>query len=120
MPGISPSQWGSGARVIGREFLGYIWFMSLFIPSHGQKELTRMDNPGFQLILSARQEEVLALVVLGKRNKEIAQQLVLSVRTVKWQITQLFLRFGASNRTELVAKARNVVQNRTPPVQKGN
>ena len=56
-----------------------------------------------QPALNDRQKEVLALVCQGNRNKEIAHQLGLSERTIKWYISQLFLIFGVSSRTELVA-----------------
>jgi DNA-binding CsgD family transcriptional regulator len=52
--------------------------------------------------LNSRQAEILAMLCSGKRNKEIAYQLGLSERTVKWYISQLFLIFGVFNRTELV------------------
>jgi two-component system nitrate/nitrite response regulator NarP len=57
--------------------------------------------------LRPRQEEVLSLVCSGKRNKEIALQLGVSERTVKWYIAQLLLIFGASNRTELTVLSRH-------------
>ncbi len=57
-----------------------------------------------QPVLNQRQQEVLALVREGKRNKEIAHSLGLSERTVKWYVSQLFLIFGTSNRTELVGQ----------------
>jgi len=52
-------------------------------------------------VLNSRQAEILRLVSRGKRNKEIAHQIGLSERTVKWYISQLFLIFGVSNRAEL-------------------
>lgn len=52
--------------------------------------------------LNSRQQSVLKLVALGLRNAEIAHQLRLSERTVKGYVSQLFLIFGACNRTELV------------------
>jgi DNA-binding NarL/FixJ family response regulator len=55
--------------------------------------------------LNSRQTEILVGVRQGKRNKEIAHDLGLSERTIKWYISQLFLIFGASNRAELVALA---------------
>lgn len=56
-----------------------------------------------QLALNDRQKEILALVCQGSRNKEIAHQMGLSERTIKWYLSQLFLIFGVTNRTELVA-----------------
>jgi len=55
--------------------------------------------------LNFRQEHVLLLITKGLRSKEIASQLGLSERTVKWYVSQLLLVFDASNRTELVGLA---------------
>lgn len=54
-------------------------------------------------MLNERQQEILLRIRQGKRNKEIAYELGLAERTVKWYVSQLFVIFGASNRTELVA-----------------
>ena len=54
-------------------------------------------------VLNLRQSDILVMVCQGKRNKDIAYHVGLSERTVKWYISQLFLIFGVSNRTELVA-----------------
>ena len=55
--------------------------------------------------LNDRQEQVLELISAGKRTKEIAPELNISERTVKWYITQLFRIYNATNRAELVARA---------------
>ena len=52
--------------------------------------------------LNGRQTEVLNLLCKGLRNREIARQLSLSTRTIKWYVSQLFLVFDVTNRTELV------------------
>src|SRR5882672_3707413 len=52
--------------------------------------------------LNQRQRDVLFLLCKGLRNAEIAQQLKLSERTIKWYVSQLFLIFDVTNRTELV------------------
>ena len=51
--------------------------------------------------LNGRQKDVLRLVFKGLRNSEIAIQLGISESTVKWYISQLFLVFDVTNRTEL-------------------
>jgi DNA-binding NarL/FixJ family response regulator len=53
--------------------------------------------------ISPRQEQVLDLVLAGKANKEIANQVFLTERTVKFHVTSLLRLYGVSSRTELIA-----------------
>ena len=48
---------------------------------------------------------MLALVVAGCTNKEIATQFTVSEETVKHHLTRMFDKVGASNRLELAMKA---------------
>lgn len=56
------------------------------------------------LFLSARQREVLRLVICNRVNKEIASQLNIAVRTVKFHISALLTKFGVENRAELARR----------------
>jgi non-specific serine/threonine protein kinase len=49
--------------------------------------------------------EVLQLLADGLTNREIAQRLVLSVRTVEKHIEHLLSKTGTTQRTQLVARA---------------
>lgn len=55
--------------------------------------------------LSAREREVLRLVAVGRSNKEIAKELKIAERTVKFHVTAIFNKLGADNRTQAVAIA---------------
>lgn len=55
--------------------------------------------------LNEREREVLALLVQGLSNKEIAERLFVSVATVKYHVRVLFSKLGASSRAEAVALA---------------
>jgi LuxR family maltose regulon positive regulatory protein len=52
--------------------------------------------------------ELLALIAAGYSNKEIASRLVISLATVKRHTVNIFNKLGVSNRTEAVAKARQL------------
>jgi DNA-binding CsgD family transcriptional regulator len=60
------------------------------------------------VILSPRQTEVLRMVAEGKTNREIADDLVLSVRTVERHLGEAYAKLGARNRTEAIAKSRRL------------
>jgi len=58
--------------------------------------------------LSQRELEVLRLIVDGATNKEIADELVLTVNTVKRHISNIFGKLHVSNRVQAVAQAREL------------
>ena len=58
--------------------------------------------------LSERELEVLRLMARGASNQEIAEQLVITVGTVKSHINHILGKLEAHNRTEAVARARGL------------
>ena len=57
------------------------------------------------IALSPRQKEILRAVICNRVNKEIASELNITVRTVKFHISTLLTKFGVSNRAELARRA---------------
>lgn len=55
--------------------------------------------------LTAREQEVLALLALGKSNAEIAHELFLSVDTIKTHVRRVFTKLGVNNRTQAAMRA---------------
>ena len=64
--------------------------------------------PGLVEQLTARELEVLALLAAGMPNPRIAEQLVVTLDTVKKHVSHLLGKLGAANRTEAVTRARQL------------
>jgi NarL family two-component system response regulator LiaR len=60
-------------------------------------------TPGYDL--SSREREVLALMVQGLNNPDIADQLIIGRATVKFHVSNILSKLGATTRTEAVALA---------------
>jgi LuxR family maltose regulon positive regulatory protein len=58
--------------------------------------------------LSARELEVLGLVVAGLSNREIAERLFISVGTVKTHVHNIYGKLGVSNRPKAIARTREL------------
>jgi LuxR family maltose regulon positive regulatory protein len=64
--------------------------------------------PGLAEPLTGRELEVLRLLATGRSNQRIARDLVVALDTVKKHVTHVLGKLGAANRTESVARARQL------------
>ena len=64
--------------------------------------------PGIVEPLTAREREVLGMLAAGRSNQAIAGQLVVTLDTVKKHVSHVLDKLGAANRTEAVARAREL------------
>ena len=55
-------------------------------------------------LLTAREQEVLDLISQGLPNKLIANSLGISEHTVKFHVSSIYAKLGASNRTEAISR----------------
>lgn len=69
------------------------------------RQISQRDEAKVVESLSPREREVLQLMARGLQNKEIAAELVISERTVKFHVSSILGKLGAGNRTEAVTMA---------------
>ena len=85
---------------------------SVLHPSVARKVLNRFASVSSRVqrkkpleVLTDREMEVLRMVTKGLSNKDIAQELCLSVRTVQGHLANIFNKLRVSSRTEAVVRA---------------
>jgi LuxR family maltose regulon positive regulatory protein len=64
--------------------------------------------PGLVEQLTAREREILVLLAAGMPNPRIAEELVVSLDTVKKHVSHVLGKLGAANRTEAVTRGRQL------------
>jgi predicted ATPase/DNA-binding CsgD family transcriptional regulator len=77
---------------------------ALTVPKAIRQE--RDAPPGKDYVLTAREMDVLRLLVAGRSNPEIADALFISRRTVTTHVTNLFAKLGVGNRVEAAVEAQ--------------
>jgi len=75
-------------------------------PDAGRGGMTAV--PGLVEQLTSRELEVLEMLAAGRTNRAIARQLVVTLDTVKKHVSHVLGKLGAANRTEAVARAREL------------
>lgn len=86
-------------------YLIYVIISHQILFTEEKREITSLKiSPEtlIQLALSPREAEVAELIIQGKSNKQIAEQLYISLPTVKTHIRNIFKKTGIENRFELV------------------
>jgi DNA-binding NarL/FixJ family response regulator len=71
----------------------------------GRPETTTAVAMGPIEPLTKRELEVLGLIAAGRPNRVIADQLVVTLETVKKHTSHIFNKLGAANRTDAVRRA---------------
>jgi DNA-binding NarL/FixJ family response regulator len=76
----------------------------VFDEFHGKKKLIDERTP-FPNNLTQREQEILVLIASGKTNRELADQLFISVKTVETHRSHILVKLGLKNTAELVKYA---------------
>lgn len=79
--------------------------LSTLDPSATQALVQAAQQSPLGADLTGREREVLALLVQGKTNREIAADLTISQATVRLHVSNILSKLGAANRTEATALA---------------
>lgn len=58
--------------------------------------------------LTMREHEILGQIVSGKSNREIAEELVVTLSTVKWYVRQIYQKLQVRSRVQAIVRARNL------------
>jgi LuxR family maltose regulon positive regulatory protein len=77
----------------------------------GEMTASEPTHPGGSLLiepLTPRESQVLQLLAAGASNAQIAQDLFITVDTVKRHITHILGKLGANNRTHAAVRAREL------------
>jgi LuxR family maltose regulon positive regulatory protein len=75
-----------------------------------QAQATNQKTANDRLIapLSEQEIRVLKLIIAGKSNQEIAEELVISVGTAKWHVHNILQKLSVNNRPQAIARAREL------------
>lgn len=78
----------------------------IFIPIPDEEGINTLALE--KLRLSTREYEVLQLVCKGKSNAEIAEELFLSISTIKTHVSNLFVKMDVKSRAQVIEKAKRL------------
>lgn len=81
-----------------------------FLLEHSREAEKPKAKEGDALLeqLSEQEMRVLKLIAAGKSNREIAEELVISVGTAKWHVHNVLQKLGVNNRAQAIIRARDL------------
>jgi LuxR family maltose regulon positive regulatory protein len=99
----------AASRGIAPEYVGKL-LAAFDVSERGSMEIARPHSRAQPLVepLSEREMEVLRLLATGLSNREIAEELVVTVGTVKWHLHNIYGKLGVRSRVQAVAQAREL------------
>lgn len=73
-----------------------------------EKMIPFIEEYADQYHLTTRETDILAMILSGKSNQQIANALFISLPTVKTHVANIFRKFGVSRRMELINKLQHL------------
>ncbi len=104
-------------RLLGSEVYSAAWERASLLDAEAVAEAIKQqfsivqDTPQSrvnQSLLTERELEVLELIAAGFTNQQIANHFVITAGTAKWYVSQIFSKLDVNNRTQAVARAREL------------
>jgi len=95
-----------------------LFYLKKYLSKHfRQSVFGQAENLNFKHIfdehgLTNREQEISALMIEGRVNKEIADELYISIKTVRNHIYNIFQKFKVNNRTKFFIMMRNLVDDK--------
>jgi len=91
-------------QLVEPKFQTIIVEKEVYVPLQDNLNTTELQK----LNLSNREYEVLQLIILGCSNAEIADNLSLSISTIKTHVSNLFVKMQVKSRTQAIAKTKQL------------
>lgn len=89
-----------GIEILASIQIGYSLYYKFISP---EKELNfEKLEPNFSTALTEKEKEVLAKMLAGKSNKTIADELFVSINTIKTHLKNIFIKADVKSRSELI------------------
>jgi DNA-binding CsgD family transcriptional regulator len=81
---------------------------TVYLPGRSNNDFQTNEPMLEKLGISKREHEILSLIAKGSSNQEIANELFLSVNTVKTHTSNLFMKLDVNRRTQAVQKGKEL------------
>lgn len=77
-------------------------YQRLYFISYEERERQHISEYASRFLLSSREQDVLSLIIKGRSNSEIANELCITESTVKFHVGNIFKKTNLHNRQELI------------------
>ena len=96
------------SKSVDPQLLGATIRRAIVAPIPGPVGFPATDRESLAAGLTAREAEILQLLAAGHSNLGMGEELFVSEQTVKFHLTNIYKKLGASNRTQAVTKAHKL------------